>query len=147
MTVVVVMVVAAAAAGPVARMLAVTATLKRGSTRAGPGENNEQGRVGHRRFELQRGYMGREGGGSQHQAPMSVGMEMRSMSIDTMSDRFCAFASPSATACACWEGARRGESNEEPSCSLGGGPHVTHSSSSSAGGGGDGDGDGCRLLL
>ena len=33
------------------------------------------------------------GGGLQHQAPMSVGIEMRSMSIDTIRDFFCAFAS------------------------------------------------------
>ena len=80
--------------GPVVRILAVTATLKRGSTRAGPRDGRQR-----RVAAMMGGVMKmtrRLMGSLQHQAPMRVGMEMMSMSMETMRERFCALASPSA---------------------------------------------------
>ncbi len=137
-------------------MLAVTATLNRGSTRAGPATEKV---VTFSRLEPAAAARCDAAAHLQHQAPMSVGMDTRSISMETISDRFCALASPSADACAP-DGARRGASRDEPeqwvqwekagemavkmaggseyapSSSPGGGPQVTHSSSSSATGGG-----------
>ena len=137
-------------------MLAVTATLKRGSTRAGPAANHSsqnptlQHRIGSNMMTRTARKQSRRPR-LQHQAPMRVGMDTMSMSMETMRDRFCALASPSTPAAA--PGVERSGASgapgrcvthtitikclgSAPRSSPGGGPHVAQSSSSSAGGGG-----------
>jgi hypothetical protein len=101
-------------------------TLSRGSTSAGPVQQRDSEGKRERRFrenvtktkhaskQKQKNRLNAQAvGGSQHQAPMRVGMDTSSMSNDTKRDLRCAFVSLSAETCPP-EDARSGESSDAP---------------------------------